>query len=129
VEPGDLRVAVDLANEILVEAPPADAVKLVEAYQETFQKSCVQLQAWKTTAEREQLPFVALLEQCLVLIQTLLTQDGVAAFCRTVREQQEALERLCSKSSSCLILFWEKAIAKSDTPAARQPQEPCFQVV
>lgn len=92
VDPVDLRVAGELANELLEVAPPADAVKLMEAYQAKFQQDCESLQQWKRKAESDGLPFVSLLGQCRELIQNLLALDGTAAFCRTVREQREALE-------------------------------------
>lgn len=92
VDPVDLRVAADLATEILADAPPTDAVKLVEAYQKTFQESCGLLQRWKNAAEQKELPFVALIKQCLELVQNLLVQDGAAAFCKAVKEQRDALE-------------------------------------
>ncbi|MEL7357891.1 MAG: BREX system P-loop protein BrxC [Cyanobacteria bacterium J06560_6] len=105
VDPGDLRVATDLANEILPEAPPADAVKLFEAYQAEFQKTCVELQQWKTAAVQGQLPFVELLGECLELVQNLLAQDGAAAFCRVVREQREALEDYVDDLSKLTSFF------------------------
>ncbi len=92
VDLGDLRVATDLANEILAESPPVDAVQLMEAYQKTFSETCGQLQQWKSTAEREGLPFIDLLGQCLNTAQNLLAQDGAAAFCRAMREQREPIE-------------------------------------
>lgn len=105
VDLGDLRAAQDLAQEILTDAPPADAVKLVEAFQAQFQASCTELQKWKAVAERDGLPFVALLGECLELVQNLLTLDGAASVCRAVRERREALEDYVDNLSKLKSFF------------------------
>ncbi|MEL6854902.1 MAG: BREX system P-loop protein BrxC, partial [Cyanobacteria bacterium J06607_13] len=92
VDPVDLRVAAELATEILADVPPTDAVKLFEAYQQTLAEDCELLLRWKNEAEQQALPFVQLIEKCLELAQNLLTKDGAAAFCQAVREQRELVE-------------------------------------
>lgn len=92
VDPVSLRVARELANDLLSSAPPTDHLKLYEAYQQALTKGCSELQSWLNQAEREQLPFVALLNCHLEVLQKLLETDSVALFLNAVREQRDDIE-------------------------------------
>lgn len=92
VDPISLRIARDLANDLFPSAPPTDAGKLYEQYQEVLNQGCTDLQGWLNRAEQEQLPFVELLKQHLALLQGLLDTDGTAPFFNRVRDQKEPLE-------------------------------------
>jgi hypothetical protein len=112
VDPASLRVARDLAHNLLPDAPPNDTVKLYEAYQAAIKTSCVRLQGWINRAEQEELPFGALMTQHLALLQNLLTKDGAAAFFDSFRSQKDALEdygedlhKIQSFFESQLLLF------------------------
>ena len=92
VDPVSLRVARELANDLLSSAPPTDSSKLYAEYQQVFKQGCNDLQSWLSQAEREQLPFVALLKQHLEALRNLLETDGTAPFFNAVREQKEKIE-------------------------------------
>ena len=93
VDPASLRVALELANSLLTnQAPPSDPMKLYEAYQQALQAKLNTLMQWLAQAERESLPFKALLAEKIEFIQTLLGQDGMASFFRTVKERRDSME-------------------------------------
>jgi hypothetical protein len=95
VDPASLRVAQELANSLLTnQAPPSDPMKLYEAYQQALQAKLNRLVQWLAQAERESLPFKALLSEKIEFIQTLLGQDGMASFFRTVKDRRDDMEDL-----------------------------------
>jgi Family of unknown function (DUF6079) len=92
VDPASLRVARDLARDLLEGTPPSDTVKLYEAYQTALKTSCDRLQAWIDRSKSEQLPFGDLMAQHATLLQNLAAQDDAAAFFGAIRSQREELE-------------------------------------
>lgn len=92
VDPVSLKIARDLANDLLTDAPPTDPLKLYDEYQKVLRQGYSDLQSWLNQAERDQLPFVTLLKQHLELLRNLLETDGTAPFFNTVREQREQVE-------------------------------------
>lgn len=92
VDPVSLKIARDLANDLLKDAPPTDPLKLYDEYQKVLKQGCSDLQGWLNQAERDQLPFVALLKQHLDFLHNLLETDGTAPFFNTVRDQREQIE-------------------------------------
>jgi len=92
IDPMSLRVARDLANDLLTSAPPTDPLKLYDQYHQVFQQGCSDLQSWLHQAERDQLPFVALLKQHLEALHNLLETDGTAPFFNAIRDQREQIE-------------------------------------
>jgi hypothetical protein len=92
VDPASLRVARDLARDLLEGTPPSDTVKLYEAYQLALKASCDRLQAWIDRSKSEQLPFGDLMAQHSTLLQNLSAQDDAAAFFGAIRSQREDLE-------------------------------------
>ncbi|MCY7283001.1 MAG: BREX system P-loop protein BrxC [Cyanobacteria bacterium CAN_BIN43] len=87
-----LRVARELAQDLLPSAPPTDHGKLYEAYQQALTKGGDDLKGWLTQAQREQLPFEALLNRHLELLRKLKETDGIALFFEAVRSQREDLK-------------------------------------
>ena len=92
VDSVSLRVARELANDLLSSAPPTDPLKLYEEYQQIFKQGCIDLQSWRDQAERDQLPFAALLTQHLEVLRKLSETDGTATFFNAVRDQKEKIE-------------------------------------
>jgi hypothetical protein len=92
VDPASLRVARDLARDLLEGTPPSDPVKLYEAYQAALKANCDRLQVWIDRSKSEQLPFGDLMAQHATLLQNLAAQDDAAAFFGAIRTQREELE-------------------------------------
>lgn len=105
VDPVSLRVARELANDLLPSAPPTDPLKLYEEYQQALKNGCSNLQSWLSQAERDQLPFVALLKQHLDGLSNLLETDGTAPFFNAVRDQRESLENYTDDSQKLKSFF------------------------
>lgn len=93
VDPASLRIAQNLAHSLLtVEAPPSEAIKLYETYQQVLTSRLTTLKLWLASAEKENLPFGALLTEKIEFLGMLLERDGAADFFGQVKHQQESIE-------------------------------------
>jgi hypothetical protein len=110
IDQASLRVARDLAGDLLEGTPPSDPLKLYATYQEALKASCDRLQGWIDRSQSEQLPFGNLMAQHLTLLQNLSAQDGAAAFFGAVRSQREELEDYVEDSQK-IQSFFESQLA------------------
>jgi hypothetical protein len=110
IDPASLRVARDLAGDLLEGTLPSDPLKLYASYQAALKASCDRLQAWIDRSQSEQLPFGDLMAQHLTLLQNLSAQDGAAAFFGAVRSQREELEDYVEDSQK-IQSFFESQLA------------------
>ncbi len=111
VDPASLRIAMELANSLITDqAPPSDVMKLYEVYQQTLKDRLSTLQQWLGQAERDSLPFKNLLTEKIELLQTLLAQDGAAAFFSMVKDQKDEMEDTID-DLDILSSFFEQQLA------------------
>lgn len=92
INPASLRVAKDLANDLLDITPPSDPIKLFEAYQNIFKVKQTELQSWLGEAVTGKLPFVNLLQTNLGLLKELLNYDSPAEFFKVVHTKRDEIE-------------------------------------
>jgi len=93
INPASLRVAKDLANDLLEITPPNDPLKLFEVYQNNFKVKQAELETWLAQAQLEGLPFIKLLETHLTLVKELTSKESPAEFYNAVRHHQDDLEK------------------------------------
>ncbi|WP_333200534.1 BREX system P-loop protein BrxC [Microcoleus sp. B5-D4] len=94
INPVSLRVAKDLANDLLEITPPNDPLKLFEIYQNSFKVKQAELETWLAQAQLEGLPFIKLLETYLTLVKEFTSKESPADFYNAVRLHKNDLEDL-----------------------------------
>ena len=92
INSASLKVAKDLANDLLGNTPPNDALKLFELYQQDLKSKQTQLKTWLDQATIEGLPFINLLETNLKLITELIKKESPATFYNEIRSHRDELE-------------------------------------
>lgn len=92
INSASLKVAKDLANDLLGITPPNDALKLFELYQQDLKTKQTQLKTWLDQAKIEELPFINLLETNLQLITELIKKESPATFYNEIRNHRDELE-------------------------------------
>jgi len=91
IDPGSVKIAKDLASELLNGNIPSDTQLLFEAYKKALTERKKLLQEWLTQSQNG-LPFRELLETNLDFLGNLLIQDSVAEFFGTFRSQRDEIE-------------------------------------
>ena len=91
IDPASLKIAKDLASDLLNSNPPSDPQLLFEAYKNALKTRCTQLGGWLAQAEGG-LPFADLLHTNLELLRDLLASDGMAEFFKTFRSHRDEIE-------------------------------------
>jgi len=124
VDPGSLRVARDLANDLLPSAPPSDPLKLYDEYQQALKKGSSDLQGWLQQAEQNQLPFVASLKQHLEVLCNVMETDGTAPFFNAVRDQKEKIEDYADDAQKLRSFFTTQLTVFLKARADLQTLEP-----
>ena len=92
INSASLKVAKDLANDLLGITPPNDGLKLFELYQQSLKSKQTQLKTWLDQAKIEGLPFIKLLETNLQLITELIKKESPATFYNEIRNHRDELE-------------------------------------
>jgi hypothetical protein len=92
INSASLKVAKDLANDLLGITPPNDGLKLFELYQQVLKTKQTQLKTWLDQAKIEGLPFINLLETNLQLITELIKKESPATFYNEIRNHRDELE-------------------------------------
>ncbi|MEG4532370.1 BREX system P-loop protein BrxC [Microcoleus sp. D2_18a_D3] len=105
INPASLRVAKDLANDLLEITPPNDPLKLFEVYQNNFKVKQAELETWLAQAQLEGLPFIKLLETHLTLVKELTSKESPAEFYNAVRHHQDDLENLIEDGQKLKSFF------------------------
>ena len=91
IDPGSLKIAKDLASELLNGNISSDPQLLFESYKKALSERSQQLAAWLTQAKNE-LPFGQLLQTNLDLLAELLIKDSAAEFFRSFRAKRDEIE-------------------------------------
>lgn len=124
IDPASLKIAKDMASDLLNSNPPLDPQLLFTAYKDALKNRRHQLEEWLQQANTG-LPFAELLRNNLELLESLLTKDSASEFFRMFRshrnnieEHIEDVQKLNSFFSS-QIKVYQKA---SDDLKALQPQ-------
>jgi len=91
INPASLKIAKDLASELLNGNISSDPQLLFEGYKKALSERSQQLKEWLTQAQNG-LPFVQLLQNNLNLLGELLSTDSAAEFFRSVRAKRDEIE-------------------------------------
>lgn len=91
IDPASLKIAKDLASELLNSNISSDPQLLFEGYKKALSARSQQLKEWLTQAQNG-LPFVQLLQTNLDLLGELLTKDSAAEFFRSFRAKRDEIE-------------------------------------
>jgi len=124
VDPGSLRVARELANDLLPSAPSSDPLKLYDEYQQALKKGSSDLQGWLQQAEQNQLPFVASLKRHLEVLRNVVETDGTAPFFNAVRDQKEKIEDYADDAQKLRSFFTTQLTVFLKARADLQTLEP-----
>ncbi|MEA5469929.1 BREX system P-loop protein BrxC [Spirulina sp. 06S082] len=92
INTGSLKVAKDLASDLLPESPSSDPLKLFETYQKALQDQKSELEGWQGQIKDEKLPFGDLVETSLETLTQLLKVEDAAAFFDRFKQCREVLE-------------------------------------
>ena len=91
IDPASLKIAKDMASDLLNGNLSSDPQLLFEAYKNALNERCKELEGWLTQAEGG-LPFAKLLRTNLDLLRDLLANDGAAEFFRSFRSRRDEIE-------------------------------------
>lgn len=91
IDPASLKIAKDLASELLNGSISSDPQLLFESYKKALSARSQQLEEWLIHAQNG-LPFVQLLQTNLDLLGELLAKDSAAEFFRSVRAKRDEIE-------------------------------------
>ena len=104
IDPASLKIAKDMANELLNITPPADPQLLFNAYQEAFKNRRRELSVWLQQAEAG-LPFASLLQSNLQFLDDFLAKDSPADFFRMFRPRRDDIEDYIEDSDKLNSFF------------------------
>lgn len=91
IDPTSLKIAKDMASDLLNSNLPSDPQLIFAAYKNALSDRCKQLEGWLTQAE-DGLPFAELLRTNLALLRDLQANDGTAEFFRCFRSRRDEIE-------------------------------------
>ncbi|MBD2597906.1 BREX system P-loop protein BrxC [Nostoc spongiaeforme FACHB-130] len=91
IDPASLKIAKDMASDLLNGNLSSDPQVLFEFYKNALGERCKELEGWLTQAETG-LPFAELLRTNLAILRELLANDGAAEFFRTFRQRRDEIE-------------------------------------
>ncbi|NDJ24455.1 BREX system P-loop protein BrxC [Nostoc sp. B(2019)] len=91
IDPASLKIAKDMASDLLNGKLSSDPQVLFEYYRDAFNERCKELEGWLTQAETG-LPFAELLRTNLAILRDLLANDGAAEFFGTFRQRRHEIE-------------------------------------
>ena len=91
IDPASLKIAKDMASDLLNGNVPSDPQLLFESYKNALNERCKELEGWLIQAETG-LPFAELLRTNLSILHDLLANDGTAEFFRTFRQRRDEIE-------------------------------------
>jgi hypothetical protein len=91
IDPTSLKIAKDMASDLLSGNLPSDPQLLFESYKNALSDRCKELEGWLIQAENG-LPFAELLRTNLDLLRDLRANEGVAEFFRSFRSRRDEIE-------------------------------------
>ncbi|MDZ8259438.1 BREX system P-loop protein BrxC [Nostoc sp. ChiQUE01b] len=113
INPANLKIAKDMASDLLNDNMSSDPQLLFEQYKNALTKRSQELEGWLIQAEGG-LPFAELLRTNLDLLAELLSKDSAAKFFDTFRQRRDDIEefiedvqKLQSFFSTQIKLFWQ----------------------
>ncbi|MEM6753033.1 MAG: BREX system P-loop protein BrxC [Cyanobacteria bacterium P01_C01_bin.38] len=104
IDPANLKIAKDMASELLNITPPADPQLLFNAYQEAFKNRRRELSEWLQQAETG-LPFADLLRSNLQFLDDFLAKDSPAEFFKMFRPRKNNIEDYIEDSDKLNSFF------------------------
>jgi hypothetical protein len=111
IDPTSVKLARDLAGDLLSVPPATDPRKLYEDYRNDFSDQKRKLEGWQERIDQDKLPFTDLVQSSIALLHDLLTLDSPASFFQGFRERRRDLEAYGDDRQKLTSFFEGRQIA------------------